>query len=198
MSNNPKQSPELAGQVADSGAGRSAEVFDAEERACVLYRIVHRQTGKDYVGISIDYVRRWSEHRRGKGNRRLCSAIKKYGVDAFDWIVVARARSFQSACVLERLAIALGWGSYNFTAGGEGLGNPSPEVRAALRAGRLGKKHSEASRALMSQQRKGRRHTPEALAKMRQRKGKRHTPESIEKMRQSQRAWRLRKNGNAD
>lgn len=91
---------------------------------CALYRVVHVQSGKDYVGISVKPKKRWYEHRRlaKKGQRRqhFHNALAKYGPDAFEWHIVAWCSCFSGAQMLERLARAMGLGHYNKTMGGEG------------------------------------------------------------------------------
>lgn len=60
---------------------------------CAVYKIVHRATGKCYVGSSVDHERRWRRHREDlQGDRHhntaLLRAWKKYGPEAFDFEVV--------------------------------------------------------------------------------------------------------------
>jgi group I intron endonuclease len=128
-------------------------------RKCALYRIVHRDTGKGYVGVSINYKRRWYDHKwdaKHRSSYAFHKALNKYGAEAFDWKVIAWS-SFEGAKVLERIAIHLGLGYYNMTQGGDGIlgfrhsekskrqmseksKNPSPEKRAAISAVHKGKK----------------------------------------------------------
>jgi len=116
---------------------------------CALYRVIHRETGRDYVGISVDYKRRWRVHkqRAARGDKsHFYSALRKYGPCSFDWKVIAWTSCFKGGCQLEKLARHLGLGHYNMTLGGEGtLGCPvnlgrkqTDETRAKLRACRAG------------------------------------------------------------
>ncbi len=55
-----------------------------------IYRIVHRESGKSYVGQTSNVGRRWAEHRSllklGKHkSRKLQNVWNKYGPAAFDW-----------------------------------------------------------------------------------------------------------------
>lgn len=114
---------------------------------CVLYRVVHRESGKDYVGISTAYEQRWQHHKAdaARGGKTSCPkfhrALRKYGPDAFDWKVLAWTSCFSGAAVLEQLAIALGMGALNLTKGGEGsIGKVlSAESRAKISAAGKGR-----------------------------------------------------------
>ncbi|MBI5792666.1 MAG: GIY-YIG nuclease family protein [Rhodocyclales bacterium] len=60
---------------------------------CAVYKIVHRATGRCYVGSSVDHERRWRRHREDlQGDRHhntaLLRAWKKYGPEAFDFEVL--------------------------------------------------------------------------------------------------------------
>ncbi|MER8924279.1 GIY-YIG nuclease family protein [Mesorhizobium sp. M0859] len=48
-----------------------------------IYCIRHVESGKRYIGKSIDIERRWYAHRTKADNRHLANSIKKYGLDAF-------------------------------------------------------------------------------------------------------------------
>lgn len=54
----------------------------------------------------------------------------------------------------------------NLTDGGEGMSDPSPEIRTKLRARWRGKKHSPETKAKMSAAARGRKLSPETLAKL--------------------------------
>jgi group I intron endonuclease len=134
---------------------------------CALYRVVHRESGKGYVGISVRVQRRWQEHCNAAMNGSTYPfhrALRKHGAAAFDWRLVAWCFSLSAARLLERVAIHLGMGQYNLTKGGEGtLGwRPGLAWRAKLRAANLGKRMSEEVKARLREI-KG---TPEARKKM--------------------------------
>jgi group I intron endonuclease len=133
------------------------------DRKCALYRITHRQSGKDYVGISVEYKARWAEHKRASrqgGTRcpKLYNALRKHGPDAFDWKVIAWARNFEAGCKLERMARHLGLGdAYNCTDGGEGVVGlkMSEKTREILRKANTGRVHSEETKRRISDGNKG-------------------------------------------
>jgi len=53
-----------------------------------IYQIINKINGKIYIGQSIDIERRWNQHRYGKGSIILRNAIKKYGVESFEFEVL--------------------------------------------------------------------------------------------------------------
>ncbi len=59
-----------------------------------VYLIVHRATGRAYVGSTSDIAKRWSRHRQElrdgtHKNRHLQAAWNLYGPETFDWRVLA-------------------------------------------------------------------------------------------------------------
>lgn len=148
---------------------------------CALYRVSHKDTGHDYVGISVRPVKRWQRHRTNAncGSKLYFhSALRKYGHDAFDWKIIAWASSTEGACHLERMAIHLGMGHYNLTTGGEGGCGAvrSPETRMRMSLAKRGIKKTPEHVAKMREFR----HTDEAKAKMSAtRRGKPQSPELI-------------------
>lgn len=139
------------------------------ERKCALYRVVHKESGKDYVGISVDPQKRWKQHlwvsqKGGNKIKKFHCALRKYGASAFEWTIVAWCRTMEVALSLERVARHLGMGSYNLTMGGEGLCNPSEEVREKMRQRLLGRKLSEETKTRMSTSHRGKVKSLEHLA----------------------------------
>lgn len=53
-----------------------------------VYCITNKLSGKQYVGSSVNIPVRVKEHLAGRGSRLLAYAIKKYGLDHFDWCVL--------------------------------------------------------------------------------------------------------------
>jgi len=55
-----------------------------------IYAIVNRRNGKMYIGLSSDVERRFAEHKakRNSSNMVISKAIRKYGVNSFDLIVL--------------------------------------------------------------------------------------------------------------
>lgn len=139
-----------------------------------LYRVVHRESGRDYVGITVSPKLRWYKHvtNANTGSKLYFhNAIRKYGKDAFDWQIIAKTSSLKSAAILEKMARFLGTGHYNMTDGGEGSSGrvTTDESRVRYSLAKLGKKkspehiakmrlfrHTEEAKAAMSIARKGR------------------------------------------
>jgi group I intron endonuclease len=127
-----------------------------------LYRITNLVNGKDYVGISTDYNKRWKEHicyaKREEAQPNECvvsKAIRKYGLDNFKFEIIGVANTWTIAQEHERMVRYFGMGNYNRTMGGDGI---------------LGWTHSEETRRKISEKAKadGRRPPagPEVTAKI--------------------------------
>jgi group I intron endonuclease len=184
-----------------------------------LYTVTRRETGEQYVGLSHNPVRRWSQHetdvRRGS-HTRFHNALRKYGINAFDWQIQAQLPSHPEAQIAERILIALLRPVYNLTLGGEGtLGLvASAETRRKLSAAGkkrrdteetkrrrsvalTGYKHSDETRANMRAAAIGKKVSPEARARMSAVKlghpptgPKKHSDETRQKMREAHlRRW---------
>jgi len=90
-----------------------------------VYTITNKTDGKKYVGISNNLDRRWRDHKKADGwCIALHNAIKKYGVDNFDFCHIADAYSWEDACLIEKLLIkemnTKSPNGYNLTYGGDG------------------------------------------------------------------------------
>jgi len=106
-----------------------------------IYLITNLRNGKRYVGFTGNPTSRWADHRcaaKSGAGYALHSAIRKYGVDAFDFRVIDQHhnRTFLLE-VAEQLWIefyAAGHGMYNETRGGQGgyQRKVSQEERAAM------------------------------------------------------------------
>lgn len=57
---------------------------------CGIYLITHIQSGKKYIGQSIDVGRRVRDHRRASNESLISRCIRKYGVEAFTIEIVER------------------------------------------------------------------------------------------------------------
>lgn len=140
-----------------------------------VYCHTNKANGKRYIGITKSKVEhRWSNGSGYKDNPHFYSAIQKYGWDGFEHSVLFSGLSEERAKELERELIAeynlqdRRYG-YNMTAGGDGLLNPTDDVR---------QKMSDAARSdhrmsLLAEARK-----KAAVA----RTGCRHSAETIKKM----------------
>lgn len=131
--------------------------------------------GKVYIGItSVEPLKRWQGGAGYRHNRYFDAAIKKYGWNNIQHEILENDLSANQAEIKEQHYISKyrsnnrSYG-YNLTSGGE-----------------IGKRHSEETKRLISESkkgkpssRKGEHHTPEAKAKMAEsHKGKKMPPES--------------------
>lgn len=90
-----------------------------------IYTITNKINGKQYVGITGDIKRRWREHRRVDGFCPvLHAAMKKHGIDNFEFTHIADAFTWKDACFLENEFIVSmqtkSPSGYNLTLGGDG------------------------------------------------------------------------------
>ena len=54
-----------------------------------IYKITHKDSGKCYIGQTMDFERRRKEHCRPSSRcKKISRAIQKYGKDAFEWEVI--------------------------------------------------------------------------------------------------------------
>jgi group I intron endonuclease len=115
-----------------------------------IYRIVHVQSGKCYIGLAKDLRRRMREHLAtiANGKSRLYRAIRKYGPEAFRAEVVELCAPDE----LKRNEVfwvgaynSLSPRGYNLTRGGEDSPMNHPETRAkhAANSAAAGRKRSE-------------------------------------------------------
>lgn len=93
-----------------------------------LYRLTNQVNGKIYIGQSSDISKRWSDHKAAVKHNRptqiIHHALLKYGIDKFDWDVIATCQTWDDANELETILvsqyeshISTGKG-YNSTRGG--------------------------------------------------------------------------------
>lgn len=81
-----------------------------------IYMIEHRESGKRYIGRSVDIEQRWYQHKsealrsEKRSNNPMHNAIRKYGPEAFDWKILISAPERLHA-TLERQFIE-DWGTY--------------------------------------------------------------------------------------
>lgn len=112
-----------------------------------LYLIYNEKIGKGYVGQTKNSVRtRWIQHighaRQGSPSPLHC-AMRKYGADSFEISEIGVCTSREQANRFEQSLIVTARENlvavYNATDGGEGIWNPSPEVRRKMSLHRRGR-----------------------------------------------------------
>lgn len=132
--------------------------FSIADKACGIYGAIHRDSGRVYVGSSVNIGKRWKEHRsaiKRPTSPKFHNALRKYGFEAFDFEVLEECAhgDFQQR---ERFyiqfvdSVANG---FNLEAipGKPHLGRNHSEIhKERIRAAATGKKHSYESKERMS------------------------------------------------
>lgn len=149
-----------------------------------VYRITHTESGRCYVGLSVDIAKRWKAHIAdvGKAPWKLHRAMAKYGVAAFSFEVLEECTAEQLGererfWIHKTDAFTLG---FNMNEGGDAPPHTpesrkktsealkgtkkTPEHNAKVSAANKGQKPSEAQRALFSIAAKARWDDPERRA----------------------------------
>jgi hypothetical protein len=104
-----------------------------------IYKITHRDTGKAYIGQSVDIFKRWKSHSnfaQAKKNWQIIKhALNKHGVAQFIFEVLEECskedlndREIYWIKHFDTVSPA----GYNLTSGGGGVQNPSKETRAKM------------------------------------------------------------------
>lgn len=175
---------------------------DLKNKSAIVYAAINSVSGKKYIGVTCkNLVSRISHHKdyAKKSNCHFQNAIKKYGIDGFNFYTLSKWENYQDALNEEIRVISLVKPEYNKTLGGQGmLGNyPSEETREKIGRSHKGKKISDEAKAKMSKaklgkssSRKGIAHTEESKKKMSDAlkgkvpymAGRRHTEETLKKM----------------
>jgi group I intron endonuclease len=128
-----------------------------------IYRIIDTQSGRFYIGSSVNMEKRWSQHQRrmelGEHPNPRLQAI--WNIDrnrlAFKVFQVVPVGTKEALLAGEQLAL---------DAAGVGT-NPLCMNVLAVAGSHLGRKRTEATKAAMSAAQRGKRHSAEARAKMR-------------------------------
>jgi group I intron endonuclease len=125
--------------------------------ACGIYRITNTVNGKCYIGSAADLERREKQHFSGdRTNKILKQAMDKYGPESFKFEVLEECTT-REMLSLEQLNIDL----HRVVKGWENLYNIC-EVAGS----RLGTKHSEESKKLISKAKKGKKYSEEHKRKI--------------------------------
>lgn len=162
-----------------------------------IYVIRNTVTGQEYVGKSVDIRGRLKIHANAAKGQRLHRAVQKHGLAAFSFLILHADSRREDLCDFEVSTITsrntYGMGGYNDTRGGDGgwegkrhspesrakmtqvkLAKPlmlgrhhTPEAKARISRGNLGRKISEESRQLFSKVQMGREVSKETREKQR-------------------------------
>ena len=140
-----------------------------------MYAHINKHNNKKYVGITSKpkVEHRWNGGRGYKENTHFASAIKKYGWDGFEHIILFDELSENQAKLLECLLIAI-WKTqdnaygYNMTSGGDGTSgyHPSEITRRKLSEARKKERLSAETLRRRSAGLKGRQFTDEHKRKI--------------------------------
>lgn len=145
--------------------------------AAGVYVIRHRDTGREYVGQSLNVKKRAASHRCAPSWHYFGRALRKYGLSAFDICLLVTGAPTDLG-LLEQMAITErgSRAPYGFNLSDGGLGPTgvtwSYERRQAQSLARTGVRMSEEAKEKMRQAAlrnngfKGKKHTAEAKAKM--------------------------------
>ena len=139
----------------------------------IVYLCRHRDTGKSYVGITCQGLnKRINQHRTLPTAQRQAfhHAIHLHGWESFTVEILERCADRSQAMQAEVHWIgqlgSLAPGGYNLTRGGDGVIDPSPELRLKMGAKNIGRKHTEEWKRAASERNKGRRWTDEMRIKL--------------------------------
>lgn len=94
--------------------------------AVSVYQIANRVNGKSYIGITTKSLeKRWNTHVKENAGFAIHNALRKYGKDGFDFLLLEEVKSWQEACEKEKAYIksfnTKSPYGYNLTNGGEGI-----------------------------------------------------------------------------
>lgn len=138
-------------------------------KICGIYKIQHKETGKVYIGLSVDIHARWKQHRsfsRHNGRSAIHNALRKYGIDAFDFSVIEECdrlliESREQYWIQHYNSMVDG---YNLTAGGEQSKIVSVETRQKIAQSLTGKVQSKEVIEKRALKLRGKKRTPEQNA----------------------------------
>jgi group I intron endonuclease len=150
----------------------------------IIYKAQNKINQKIYIGQTLRSLpKRIRAHIRGGGNwfRPITNAIKKYGIEAFEFVMIDHANSREELNEKEmrwiRYYNCVSPRGYNLTAGGAGLQGPSEETRNKIRKA-LGDPEARKRRSELytgpGNPFYGKKHSEELKNKMRERKGSQH------------------------
>lgn len=162
----------------------------------IIYKIENKINGKVYIGLTTKSLeKRLNEHVTGKKKTSLIgNALKKYKLDSFSVNVIDVAFFKEDLCGKEKQLIIFynckHPNGYNLTDGGEGLLNPTQEIRDKIGKASKGRgylikgiRRSKETLIKLSQSHKGIRISEETKEKLRiASTGRKHTEEEKRKI----------------
>ncbi len=125
--------------------GSRLRISSQEEPKIIVYAALNKINGKLYIGITEKglRVRKYSHIWRAKNGlkSKFASAIRKYGEESFEWVILIKCRDYWDALRREAWIIEDLKPEYNMTAGGGGIKGYKfpPEIIAKCVEGRRGK-----------------------------------------------------------
>lgn len=141
-----------------------------------IYIITNRENGKVYIGSTIDFERRWYEHRKSLNTNEHCnphlqSAWNKYGEDAFEFGILEYLNNFDALVKAEQFWMDVyreegrelynyGLAADNAMRGQKHTEETRQKMRISAKDRGLGSKHSEETKRKMSETRTGHKHGP--------------------------------------
>lgn len=161
-----------------------------------IYRIVNKIDGKSYIGQSIydNPSRRWNTHKSNHINEKyeqyLYRAMRKYGIDNFEFIkicICSREELDTLECTYIKEYNTFGDGGYNMTTGGQGTRDykASDETRKKISQAGKGRIPSEETRKKLSIANMGHTVSEETREKLRKAStGVIKRPETIKKLKE--------------
>lgn len=147
-------------------------------KKCGIYKIINKETGKFYVGSSVDIRQRWYAHksklRRGvHSNQHLQNSWNKYGEDSFifevlsevdeDFLLIEEKRWIDETMCYKR---ELGYNKAIFPSSPMKGGKHSKQAKQKIGKASTGRKLSEQTRKKISNAHKGRIFSEETKRKM--------------------------------
>lgn len=141
--------------------------------AAIVYLVTNRLNGKRYVGATGRGLLARQRHHECDAARgadtspRFHQAIRKYGIESFDWAALREFPDFDSALAEERRMIAEIRPEYNISEGGRGSSGTkrTAEQRERMGAARRGKPFSDEHRRNLSRALTGKKQSAETIAK---------------------------------
>jgi len=137
-----------------------------------IYVIENLVNGKMYVGQTINLESRRRAHFSPSSKcPYICNAVKKYGKENFDFVLLEALPTIEISNEREKYWIeflgTLSPRGYNLRYGGDAGGRPSQETIEKVRKGNLGRIHSEEEKERRAASLRGRKNTPETIERMR-------------------------------